>query len=65
MIRLGEIYIGLGRRGQNVFGHLVRFSRLRKIIFFQIYIQIDLKLHNSTAAVEDFIHETSWFRGKS
>ena len=57
MIRLGEIYIGLGRRGQNVFGHLVRFSRL-------IYIQIDLKLHNSTAAVEDFIHDTSWFRGK-
>ena len=33
--------------------------------FFQIYIQIDLKLHNSTAAVEDFTHETSWFRGKS
>ena len=33
--------------------------------FFQIYIQTDLKLHNSTAAVEDFIHETSWFRGKS
>lgn len=32
--------------------------------FFQIYIQINLKLYNSTTAVKDFIHATSWFRGK-
>ena len=37
MIRLGEIYIGLGRRGQNIFGHLVRFSRLRKMIISDLH----------------------------
>lgn len=64
MIRLGDISIGLGLRGQNIFGHLVHFSPLRKMIFFQIYIRINLKLYNSTTAVKDFIHATSWFRGK-
>lgn len=64
MIRLGDISIGLGLRGQNIFGHLVLFFSPEENDFFQIYIQINLKLYNSTTAVKDFIHATSWFRGK-
>ena len=52
--------------GRNLYrSRSARTKCIRPPDFFQIYSQIDLKLHNSTAAVEDFIHETSWFRGKS